>query len=494
MTLPPELAAEERRIREVAAGYGLDFFQTVFEMVDWKEMNTVAAYGGFPIRYPHWRFGMSYDQLSKGHAYGLHRIYELVINNDPCYAYLLKGNSLVDQKLVMSHVYGHCDFFKNNLWFAPTNRRMVDELASHATRVARHVERQGFSEVESFLDSCLVLENLIDIYALYAPKKARPKPKSAEEEEAPQRAPVRFGAKGYMDRFINPPEFLDEQRKKIDEESQRPVRFPERPERDVLLFLLEHAPLKPWQRDILGMVRDEAYYFAPQMLTKIMNEGWASFWHSRIMTRDILAPSEIVDYAERHAGAMVVQPGRVNPYKIGIELFRDIEERWDKGRFGKEYDDCDDRERKRKWDTGLGKGREKLFEVRRIHNDVTFIDAFLTPEFCDDNQLFTYDFNPKTGRKEISGRDFHQVKAKLLRSLANAGQPVIEVADANFLNRGELVLRHRHDGEDLNPGYAQETLRHLHRLWGRPVHAETVVEGRKRRFSFDGKENESADL
>jgi len=212
------------------------------------------------------------------------------------------------------------------------------------------------------------------------------------------------------------------------------------------------------------------------------------------MTRAVLAPSEVLDYAERHAGAMVVQPGRVNPYKIGIELFRDVEERWDKGRFGKEYEECDDRERKRKWDTQLGKGREKIFEVRRIHNDVTFIDAFLTAEFCDAHQLFTYDFNPKTGRREISGRDFHQVKARLLRSLANAGQPVIEVSDANFLNRGELVLRHRHDGEDLHHGYAQETLRHLYRIWGRPVHVETVVEGRKRRLSFDGKELETADL
>jgi stage V sporulation protein R len=489
MTLPPELAAEERRIRAVAAGYGLDFFHTVFEMVDWREMNTVAAYGGFPVRYPHWRFGMIYDQLAKGYAYGLSKIYELVINNDPCYAYLLAGNTLVDQKLVMAHVYAHCDFFKNNLWFAPTNRHMIDELATHATRVQRHIERHGFSEVESFLDSCLVLENLIDLYSLYAPRKARPR---SNDEEA-RRQPVRFQAKAYMDRFINPPEFLEEQRKALDEERARPPRFPEEPERDVLLFLMEHAPLKPWQRDVLGMIRDEAYYFAPQAITKLMNEGWASYWHSTMMTRDLLEPHEVLDYAERHAGAMAIHPGRINPYKVGLELFRDIEERWDKGRFGKAYEECEDRETKRTWDLGLKKGREKIFEVRRIYNDVTFVDEFLTPEFCERQKLFTYEVNPKTGRPEVTGRDFHEIKRKLLGSLANAGQPIIEVADANFRNRGELVLRHRHDGEDLDLAQAQETLKHLFRIWTRPVHVETVVEGRRRRISYDGREIEASD-
>ncbi|MHC4932607.1 MAG: SpoVR family protein, partial [Planctomycetota bacterium] len=171
MTLPRELALLQGRVREVATAYGLDFFETVFEMVDWEEMNTVAAYDGFPIRYPHWRFGMTYDQITKSYTWGLSKIYELVINNDPCYAYLLKGNSMVDQKLVMAHVYGHCDFFKNNLWFAPTNRRMVDELASHAARVQRHSEREGFEDVEQYLDSCLSLDNLIDIYSMYGPPR-----------------------------------------------------------------------------------------------------------------------------------------------------------------------------------------------------------------------------------------------------------------------------------------------------------------------------------
>ena len=153
-----------------------------------------------------------------------------------------------------------------------------------------------------------------------------------------------------MDGYVNPPEFLKEQAKRQEAERQKARQFPEQPERDVLLFLLEHAPLKPWQRDVLGIVREEAYYFAPQGQTKIMNEGWASFWHSTIMTTRTLDPSELVDYADHHSGTMATQPGRLNPYKLGIELLRDIEERWDKGQFGPEWEECDDYEARRRWD------------------------------------------------------------------------------------------------------------------------------------------------
>ncbi len=153
-----------------------------------------------------------------------------------------------------------------------------------------------------------------------------------------------------MDGFINPPEVLKEEIRRREAEKQKARSFPENPERDVLLFLLEHAPLKPWQHDVLAIVRDEAYYFAPQAQTKIMNEGWASYWHSTIMTTQMLDPSEVVDYADHHSGTMATYPGRLNPYKLGIELLRDIEERWNKGQFGPEWEECDDYQARRTWD------------------------------------------------------------------------------------------------------------------------------------------------
>ena len=141
--LSPDLSVAQRRIERIAGEYGLDFFPLVFEVVDYAQMNALAAYGGFPTRYPHYRFGMEYQQLSKSYEYGLHKIYEMVINNDPTYAYLLEGNTMLDQKLVMAHVYGHADFFRNNMYFAQTNRKMIDAMANHATRIRRYQERYG---------------------------------------------------------------------------------------------------------------------------------------------------------------------------------------------------------------------------------------------------------------------------------------------------------------------------------------------------------------
>lgn len=485
-TLTQDLRALQVEIEEHARGYGLDFFEIVYEVLDWEEINEVAAYGGYPARYPHWRFGMEYLELSRSYAYGLSKIYEMVINNDPTYAYLLAANHLVDQKLVMAHVCGHGDFFKHNFSFAHTNRKMVDEMANHAARVRRYMELYGVEEVESFLDRCLSIENLIDYNAPHIKRRAW----GAEEDEAPQRLePKKLRAKGYMDEYINPTEALEAERRRLEDAQRRDERFPSRPERDVMLFLLEHAPLRNWERDILGIVREEAYYFAPQGRTKIMNEGWASYWHSKIMTEKMLDGSELIDYADHHSGTMAQHPGRLNPYKLGIELWRDIEERWNKGRYGPDWEACDDFDARKNWDTGEMKGREKIFEVRRHYNDVTFLDEFLTPDFVRKHGFFTYEYDRASGQYLIADRDFKAVKEKLLFSLTNFGQPIVDVVDANHLNRGELVLQHHYEGMPLKVDQARETLENIHYIWKRPVHVETYLEDEPVLMSFDGTEH-----
>ena len=286
-TLPEVLAGHQRQIEKWARDYGLDFFPTVFEVVDCDQLNEVAAYGGFPTRYPHWRFGMEYEQLAKGYHYGLSKIYELVINNNPCYAYLMRSNGITDQKMVMAHVYGHCDFFKNNHWFSQTSRKMMDEMANHGNRVRSHTDRHGVDEVENFIDACLSIEDLIDIHSPFIKRREDAIPshfKNREPDEDKTKV-GRFIAKDYMDQFVNPPAQLAAEADRIKKEKEQDKAFPEKPERDVTWFLLNHAPLKPWQVDVLSIIRDEAYYFAPQGQTKIMNEGWASYWHSTIMTR-----------------------------------------------------------------------------------------------------------------------------------------------------------------------------------------------------------------
>ena len=339
--LTPRLEELRTQIRAYAVDFGLDFFEVIYELVDYDEMNMIASYGGFPTRYPHWRFGMQFEELQKSYSYGLSKIYELVINNDPCYAYLMRSNPEVDQKLVMSHVYGHSDFFKNNYWFSKTNRKMVDEMANHAVRVRRHIDKYGLDEVEQFIDVCLSLENLVDPHAPYFGEHKTSSEESREEQRLAATG-TKFRTKPYMEEFVNPPQVLAAEKEVRLKELDREERFPAKPQRDVLTFLINHAPLRHWQRDVLEIIRDEAYYFAPQGMTKIMNEGWASFWHSKIMTTKALDSTEIIDYADHHSGTMGTRPGVLNPYKVGIELFRDIEERWNTGRFGPEYDACDD--------------------------------------------------------------------------------------------------------------------------------------------------------
>ena len=432
----------------------MDFFPTIFELIDADQLNAVAARGGFPVRYPHWRFGMEYESLSKGYNYGLQKIYELVINNDPCYAYLMRSNELVDQKLVIAHVYGHCDFFKNNYWFSHTNRKMMDEMANHGTRIRRYMDEVGVDVVEEFIDACLSIDDLIDIHAPFI--KRRPDRdrynfgKKAEQKAAPRK----FPAKDYMDSFVNPVNAKEEVA------SEEPVRrIPAEPEQDVMLFLLEHAPLNAWQADVLSILRDEAYYFAPQGQTKIMNEGWASYWHSTIMTRQGLTPGDVVNYCDHHSGTLASSPTKLNPYKVGIELFRDIEDRWNRGAFGKEYDECDDYQTRQKWDKQAGLGHEKIFEVRKVHNDLTFIDEFLTLDFVREHKLFRFGYNEHTEYYEIESRAFPKVKEQLLTSLTNMGRPKIVVQDGNYRNRGELYLMHTYTGVELDMNYAP---RHAH--------------------------------
>ena len=360
-------------------------------------------------------------------------------------------------------------------------------MANHATRVRRHIERLGIEKVESFIDSCLCLENLIDPMSPFIARKAAPeRDKTKTEEKAPEIPRIR--AKSYMDKFINPPDYMDEQKRKMDRERDRPKKNPVEPERDVLMFLLQNAPLEPWERDILEIVRDEAYYFAPQRQTKILNEGWASYWHSRIMTERALKVSEIIDYADHNAGVLATAPGQFNPYKIGIELLRDIEERWDKGRFGRDWNECQNLDQRRAWDKRLGLGRKKLFEVRKLYNDVTFIDEFFTADFCERNKFFSFSLNDRSGNYEIDSREFEKIKHKMLFQLTNFGDPFILVEDSNHDNRGELLMRHRHEGTDLQIDHARATLTALVRIWRRPVSLLTSVEGKQKLFRYDGKE------
>ena len=261
-------------------------------------------------------------------------------------------------------------------------------------------------------------------------------------------------------------------------------------------YLAERRFLKKdrWEDEVVSIERGrgDVYDITVEATHRYAAAGFVnhnSFWHSTILTQKALHDSEVIDFADHHAGTLAMSPGRLNPYKIGIELFREIEERWNKGKFGRDFDECEDLEVKRRWDRKLGLGRQKIFEVRKIYNDVTFIDAFLDEEFCERLKLYTYGYDTRTGRHVVVDRDWRKVKARLLFSLTNMGQPIVQVTEANYGNRGELYLRHRYEGIPLDVEKARDTLRNLHRIWRRPVHIETADDEHGRLLTYDGTEH-----
>ena len=390
---------------------------------------------------------MEYERLSKGYHHGLQKIYEMVINNDPCYAYLMTNNELVDQKLVMAHVYGHCDFFKNNFWFSKTSRKMMDEMANHGNRVRRYMDEVGVEEVEEFIDACLSIEDQIDIHSPFIRRrdeKSRYDFDGEREERRRRDGPPRFRAEG-LHGFVHQPARASWPRRPRSsrKSAASQSRSPNGPERDVLLFLLEHAPLE-------RLAGRRALDHPRRGL--LLRPAGPDEDHERRLGQ-LLAlddhdppgrspPADVINYCDHHSGTMASSPTQLNPYKLGIELFRDIEDRWNRGAFGKEYDDCDDYRTRRDWNTDAGLGREKIFEVRRIHNDLTFIDEFLTLDFVREQKLFKFGYNQSTEYYEIETREFPKVKRQLLASLTNLGRPQIAVRDGNYKNRGELYLEH----------------------------------------------------
>ena len=488
--LTPELKVEYDKILKITdahcAAYGVGHYPVIYQICDWSEINEIAARGGFPIRYPHWQWGMEYEELQKTYSYGLSKIYEMVINTNPTVGYLLECNNLVDQKIVMAHANFHAVFFHENVWFSKTNRKMLDEMANHSAKIKRYMNKYGVDTVENFIDICLTIDTLIDPFEPFTP----------EATEYPEQQVVRLKSKDYMDKFINPPEFIKSQQDQIDKLQQKSEDFPSQPERDVLNFLIQFGQLSEWQRDILGIIREESYYFRPQAQTKIMNEGFAAFFHSVLCTgKDLEDPyvkvkippilncNEIVDYADHNAGTLAEHG--LNPYRLGKAIFTDIEERWNKGKFGQEYDECEDIQTLEKWDKKLGLGRAKVFEVMKTHNDITFLDEFLTPEFIRKYKFFGWE-EQQTGDIVIDTKACAEIKKRLLDKFTNFGQPLVRVINGNGNNRNELVLEHVHDGRDLLLGWAVPTLESMFKLWGRKVTLLSRFEANKFEISYDG--------
>jgi len=483
LKLPEELAKLVPEIIKACHNFGLDFYPIVVQKLTYDEISEVASYHGFPVRYPHWKWGMEYSELQKGYEHGKHRIYEMVINTNPAYIFCLDANTLVDDVTVIAHAIGHNDFFKNNVFFAPTSENMMNQLANHGTRIRRYIARWGKERVTEFIDDVLRIDSLIDPMKAWSQRRVKDVVVRDERKYfQPGRLPVKPDHE-YMDAYLNPPAWKEEQNQRAkDREIAQELGMFRDPTKDIMGYLKDHAPLKPWQQDILAMLYNEAMYFAPQRMTHMMNEGWASFVDFNIIAKQGYASlgqkrhdMGIFDYAVHKMGVLGGKYS-MNPYKLGFCLFTDIEERWDKGRFGPEFEQCQDIKLREDWDQKLGLGHSKVLEVRQYYDDVTILAEFFTPDFCNKYEFFDWKRYPN-GEYKIENRDPHIIKKKLIKHYMNGGLPEIRLADPNHKGKNTLFLQHEWDGRMLFAPYAKATLTSLYKLWGNDVCLATRNKG-----------------
>ena len=586
-----ELEEPAERAGELAEKLGLRPYPVNYWVVTHDEMNELIAYDGFQTRYPHWRWGMKYDRQRKQDTFGMGKAFEIVNNDNPCHAFLQESNTPADQKAVITHVEAHADFFRNNQWFGRFAGEREDPdaaamLEQHAETIAEYASDPEIDrgDVERLIDAVLCVEDTIDQHRALSAERGE----NAEIDE--ELADI----EDRLDRLDLSTEVRDQvfDREWVDEQREGEGLAEPRP--DVLSFLREHGKRfddeegkavdrEPWMDDVIEILRREAYYFAPQRMTKVMNEGWASYWESLMMGDERFAgDDEFLTYAD-HMSRVLGSSG-LNPYSLGLEIWQYVENSANRrevvdrllrvegvtwrnfhdvvdfeavadllepdpeiaGVTADSLDrldpddprvDADGLERAREGDLDVdaypwavltyeglcerhfslakpanrgfleridrtelerrarymfdderypdvesalseveyGAGWERMREVRESHNDVTFIDEFLTEEFVVEGNYFTYEYSEAAEGYRVASTDPDDVKRKLLLRFTNFGKPTIAAYDDNYANRGELLLGHRYNGVALDLEQAKQTLERVFELWGRPVNLATVV-------------------
>jgi stage V sporulation protein R len=459
-----DLAHWDTKIREQVDALGLDCYPQEFELCNHNDMLAYMAYSGIPSHYPHWSYGKSFEKLKTLYEYGLSGLpYEMVINSNPAIAYLMRDNSLCLHVLTIAHVYGHNDFFKNNFTFKSTRAEFtIGTFKAHAARVRSYMEDPsiGADRVENILDAAHALS--LQRRRNLAVKKLTP---SEERDQLLNNAqPAADPFKSVHRR----PDYVEPDLQKV----------PLSPEPDLLLFIRDHNPyLANWERDLLTIVDEEARYFIPQIETKIMNEGWASWVHREIMNA-IELPQELhLEFLVRHNQVVRPTPGGINPYHLGLKIWTDLKRRFDEPT----------REEIHEHGRPPKTGMEKLLEVRETDRDQSFLRRFLTEDLMREMDLFEYE--PKGDDLVISKvadeQGWRAVKDQLIRSVGMGGVPVIRIEDADFGHKRTLYLTHDHDDRDLQLENAEKTLGYIYRLWGREVVIETVLAGKRTLLTFN---------
>lgn len=427
-----DLKSWDKKICEIAAGYGLDWHEITYEICDYYEMIGHMSYHGMPSHYNHWSFGKAFERTHFNYNLGQSGLpYEMIINSNPSIAYLMLQNPLYLQILIMAHCVGHSDFFKNNRCFKNTDPdHVVSRMRNAKKRIQGYIENPsvGQEKVESFLDNLHAIKYQTNRYGV--PRQTRSEIKDSEIK--------RYNV--YKEKGI----LLDYEGL----ENHRLLR----PDHDMLSFFTEYYPdkFKNWQLDLLEIVKQDSWYFMPQIQTKILNEGWASFWHYKILHDLKLPDSMHLPFLKMHNAVVRPHLGGVNPYHVGFYIFQKME---------REH------------------GLEKCFEVRDTHDDVAALRLLLDEEDFRELNFFAYQ-NKKDGSAVVSEvtdhDDWKVVRNELIRNTGINMIPHIYVDRVE--HNGDLVLKHEHDGRDLDLDYADKVMEHIRKMWDKEVKLFTIIE------------------
>lgn len=471
----------ELRIREILEEWGLNVVPVDFDIVPAQRMFEIMAYG-LPVNFRHWSRGRDYERLRTIYEHsGAGLPYEMVLNTSPPKAFLMETNPFAVQVLVMAHVYGHVDFFTQNSNFAHTSQEMPVQAYEAAKRFDAHEQNHGLSRLEPLCDAGFALQFNVD-----------PEQHKAREsrEEQIQRL---YGAQSQETSPDSDFSRLYPRQKKRRPDYKELVHTtPLEPDRDILGYIIANSPkpLEDWEQDVLSVIRAQGLYLYPQIRTKICNEGWAAYWHEQVMHRlfqeRLLSPEEHGYFAQYHSAVLAPNPFQLNPYLVGKKIFQDIKKRWDTGRFGKLWQECEDHYQLEHWDTGLRQGEKKIFQVRSLYSDRMLIEHFLTDELIHELELYIYQERQRRNLDKelviVESRP-EVLRAQLKELYADGGQPRILVQNGNYQHQGELYLKHMFQEAPLDYEYLQKTLEHVFFLWGRSVHLETVDVVQDRRGS-----------
>lgn len=425
-----DLEKWNEKIEQIAKKAGLDYYSQEFEIIGYKDMLSYEAYLGMPSRYPHWSFGKAYEKNSTIYKYNLTGLpYEMVINSDPCIAYLMKENTRLLQILTIAHVYGHNDFFKNNRLFHEGTRAdyTVEMFKTHANIVRSYINDPsiGYENVERILDAAHAIK--LQTSRVIGEKKI--------SEESIK--------KSLLKTYINKSEKWNLLEPYFKPELPDLNKIPLEPEEDILYFIIKYGELQEWEKNLLEIVRQETAYFIPQIETKIMNEGWASYWHYNIL-KELKLPDQLYfEFIKRHNDVIAPGIGYINPYFIGFKIFEAMDKNF---------------------------GRNKIFEARKLERDESFIRRYLTEELCNELNLFEYAKEKENYIiKEVSDENgWMEIRNALCSSCGMGMVPLIRITEMSNKDK-KLILEHVFDGRELNMNYAEETLKHIFTLWGHTV-------------------------